>query len=146
MLLSPGTAQVYYGDEVSRSLVIEETVGDATLRSVMNWNDMNAKQEILNHWYKLGQFRRNHPAVGAGKHELISKSPFVFSRSYSKGDYHDAVVVALDLPDGENKINVSSTFKDGDQVIDYYSGQKMTVENGEILSTSSHKVVLLQKI
>ena len=146
LLLSPGTSQVYYGDEMARVLVVEDAVGDANLRSVMNWNEMDAKQDILNHWYKLGQFRRNHPAVGAGKHEVISKSPFVFSRSFSEGDYHDAVVVALDLPDGENKIDVSSTFKNGDNVIDYYSGQKMMVENGEVLSTSSHKVVLLQKI
>ena len=145
MLLSPGASQVYYGDEMARSLVIEGTVGDATLRSMMNWDDMNTKQDILYHWYKLGQFRRNHPAVGAGKHEMISKSPYVFSRHFSKGDYHDAVVVALDLPQGENKLDVSSTFKNGDQLIDYYSGERMTVENGEVVSNSSHKVVLLEK-
>ncbi len=146
LLLSPGASQVYYGDEMARVLVIKNAVGDANLRSVMDWKDMNTKQEILNHWYKLGQFRRNHPAVGAGKHQVISKSPYVFSRSFSKEDYHDAVVVALDLPNGESKIDVSSTFKDGDEIIDYYSGQKMIVENGVVISNSSHEVVLLQKI
>lgn len=146
LLLSPGASQVYYGDEMARLLVVEEAVGDANLRSVINWDDMNAKQEILNHWYKLGQFRNNHPAVGAGKHQVISESPYVFSRIYSNQDYHDAVVVALDFPNGESKIDVSSTFKNGDQVIDYYSGEKMIVENGEVISKSSHKVVLLEKI
>ena len=146
LLLSPGESQVYYGDESARSLVIEGTVGDATLRSLMNWDDMNTKEDVLNHWCKIGQFRRNHPSVGAGKHQVISKSPYVFSRSFSKGEYYDAVVVALDLPDGENKIDVSSIFKNGDQIIDYYSGEKMIVENGAITSKSSHKVVLLQKI
>ena len=137
---------MYYGDEKARLLVVEEAVGDANLRSNMNWDKTSFNPEVLNHWYKLGQFRRNHPAVGAGKHQVISESPFVFSRHFSIGDYYDAVVVALDLPEGENKINVSSTFKNGDQLIDYYSGEKMTVENGEVLSKSSHKVVLLQKI
>ena len=83
LLLTPGTSQVYYGDESARDLTIEGTVGDATLRSFMNWDDIQNKetQEILNHWQKLGQFRANHPAVGAGRHHLISESNgLVFSR------------------------------------------------------------------
>ena len=69
LLLSPGISQVYYGDESARSLIIEGTVGDATLRSNMNWNKINsdkATQEILSHWQKLGQFRNDHPSIGAG--------------------------------------------------------------------------------
>jgi hypothetical protein len=31
-------AQVFYGDESARSLVVEGTQGDATLRSFMNWD------------------------------------------------------------------------------------------------------------
>jgi len=144
LLLSPGASQVYYGDEMARLLVVEDAVGDANLRSVMNWDGMNAKQEILNHWYKLGQFRRNHPAVGAGKHKMISKEPYTFSRTYSKGEIQDTIVIALNLPDGENKIDVSSVFNNGDNVLDYYSGEKMIVENGKVKSNSSHKVVLLE--
>ena len=70
LLLAPGAAQIYYGDEVARSLIIEGTNGDATLRSAMDWNRINNDQEarnILSHWQKLGQFRDNHIAVGAGK-------------------------------------------------------------------------------
>jgi alpha-amylase len=33
-----GIAQVFYGDESARSLVVEGTQGDATLRSFMNWD------------------------------------------------------------------------------------------------------------
>ena len=145
LLLSPGASQVYYGDEIARQLVVEGTVGDANLRSVMNWEDMNTKQDILNHWYKLGQFRRNHPAVGAGKHQIISKEPYTFSRTFSKGEYQDNIVVALDVPEGEVGIDVSSVFKDGDELLDYYSGEILTVENGNVISTSFHKVVLLEK-
>ena len=145
LLLSPGASQVYYGDEIARQLVVEGTVGDANLRSVMNWDDMNTKQDILNHWYMLGQFRRNHPAVGAGKHQIISKEPYTFSRTFSKGEYQDNIVVALDVPEGEVGIDVSSVFKDGDELLDYYSGEILTVENGNVISTSFHKVVLLEK-
>ncbi len=145
LLLSPGTSQVYYGDEMARLLVVEDAVGDANLRSVMNWDDMNAKQEILNHWYKLGQFRKNHPSVGAGTHKMISKAPYVFSRNYSNGDYFDTVVVGLDLPEGENNIDVSSVFKNGDKVQDYYTGVEYEVNIGKVTTNSGHNIVLLHK-
>ncbi len=145
LLLSPGASQVYYGDEMARLLVVEEAVGDANLRSIMNWDDMNAQQEILNHWYKLGQFRRNHPAVGAGKHNMISEQPYTFLRTYSNEDYKDEVVVALDLLEGENTIDVSTVFNNGDEVLDYYSGQKMIVKDGKVISNSKHKIILLEK-
>ncbi len=38
LFLTPGTSQVYYGDESMRNLTINGTVGDATLRSFMNWD------------------------------------------------------------------------------------------------------------
>jgi alpha-amylase len=44
---------------------------------------------------KLGQFRKNHPSVGA-EFTPISSTVY-FSRTFSKGDYMDKVVVALDL-------------------------------------------------
>ena len=145
LLLSPGASQVYYGDESARSLVIEGTVGDATLRSFMNWDQFAEKQNILNHWYKLGQFRRNHPAVGAGVHKIISKHPYVFSRKYTGENYLDAVVVGLDLPEGENQIDVSNIFENGDSVQDYYSGVEYVVKNGKVTTNSGHNIVLLHK-
>ena len=42
LLLTPGASQVYYGDESQRPLVIEGTVGDATLRSYMNWEAVDS--------------------------------------------------------------------------------------------------------
>lgn len=72
LLLAPGTSQVYYGDESARSLIIEGTEGDATLRSFMNWEAIKSDpktKEILTHWQKLGRFRASHPAVGAGLHQ-----------------------------------------------------------------------------
>ena len=145
LLLTPGASQVYYGDEMARLLIVENAVGDANLRSNMDWNEMTPKQEILNHWYKLGQFRKNHPSVGAGIHKMVSQVPYIFNRTYSKGDYYDAVVVGLDLPKGENNIDVSTVFKNGDKLQDYYSGVKYVVNNGKVTTNSGHNIVLLHK-
>ena len=102
LLLSPGTSQVYYGDESARSLVIEGTEGDATLRSFMNWEDIESNDQtkkVLEHWQKLGRFRAKHPAVGAGIHQMITEEPYAFYRSYQEGDYKDFVVVAFGTGD-----------------------------------------------
>ena len=147
LLLAPGTSQVFYGDESARSLVIEGTEGDATLRSFMNWeaikNDIETKK-VLSHWQKLGKFRANHPAVGAGRHTMISESPYVFARRFVKGDYKDAVVIGLNMAKGEKEINVSTYFADGDKVHDAYSGESTVVIDGEVRVTSDYEMVLLE--
>ncbi|MBP0904176.1 hypothetical protein ACFSKN_08155 [Mariniflexile gromovii] len=146
-MLAPGTSQVYYGDESARSLIIEGTQGDATLRSFMNWKDINENPEtkaILTHYQKLGQFRAKHPAVGAGTHQMISKSPYVFSRSFSKGDFLDLVVIGLDLSEGEKIMDASSVFNNGNRLHDAYSNQDVIVENGTVKINSNFTIVLLE--
>lgn len=145
LLLAPGASQVYYGDESARSLVIEGTEGDATLRSNMNWGEQADKKDILSHWQKLGQFRAKHPAVGAGEHKMLSESPYTFSRSYTKGDYNDKVVVGLELPKGKKPIDVSKVFKDGEQLKDAYSGYTAKVKNGKVNIDSEFDIVLLER-
>ncbi len=149
LLLSPGTAQIYYGDESARSLVIEGTMGDATLRSFMNWDDISSNNEtksVLTHWQKLGQFRANHPAVGAGIHQMITQQPYVFYRSYSNGDYKDLVVIGLDLKKEKKALDVSKVFKDGEVLQDTYSDQKAVVKNGMVSVDSEFDIVLLERI
>ncbi len=145
LLLTPGTSQVYYGDESARDLTIEGTIGDATLRSFMNWDDITNKKEtqnILNHWQKLGQFRANHMAVGAGKHQLISdENGLVFSRVRN----HDKIIAGINLPKGEKTIEVSSIFKNGEQLNDFYSNQKVEVKDGKVVINSEFDMVLLEK-
>jgi alpha-amylase len=147
LLLAPGTAQVYYGDESARSLVIEGTQGDATLRSFMNWDDIKndpSTQKTLTHWQKLGLFRKNHPAVGAGVHQKISASPYVFSRSYTQGKYNDQVVVGLNLATGKKTIATGTIFKNGAKVKDAYSGKETVVANGKATIDSDFDLVLLE--
>lgn len=148
LLLSPGASQVYYGDESARPLIIEGTEGDATLRSFMNWDDLQNDEntaEILSHWQKLGRFRAKHPSVGAGLHQMITQEPYYFYRSYTKGDYNDLVVVGINVHKGGKLIDVSKVFQDGDQLHDAYSGVKTTVRNGSVTINSEFDIVLLER-
>lgn len=142
LLLTPGSVQIYYGDETARSLSIEGTVGDATLRSFMNWDalDADSVKMISRHWQKLGQFRQKHAAVSKGKHQMLSESPYTFSRTLDQ----DQVVVGLKLNAGEKKINVSEIFDDGTEVMDYYSGKKTIVAEGIATIDSEFDIVLLE--
>ncbi|NYJ27155.1 alpha-amylase family glycosyl hydrolase [Allomuricauda sp. ARW1Y1] len=149
LLLTPGASQVYYGDETSRNLIIEGTEGDATLRSFMNWEDLDSLPEIQNihkHWQKLGQFRANHPAIGAGKHKRLAKSPYVFSRTYVNGDYRDKVVVGLDLPKGKKSLWVKGFFGDGTVLYDTYSETEVTVANGKVVLDNAYDIALLELV
>ncbi|MCD2257811.1 alpha-amylase family glycosyl hydrolase [Psychroserpens luteolus] len=148
LLLTPGTSQVYYGDESARSLVVEGTVGDATLRSMMNWDaiESDAKtNKVLEHWQKLGQFRANHPSVGAGTHQMITQEPYTFYRSYTNEDYKDLVVIGLNLAKGEKSIDVSKFFKDGETIHDAYSNENIVVSNGKAEFSSEFYTVLLEQ-
>lgn len=149
LLLAPGISQVYYGDESARSIDIEGTQGDATLRSNMNWNDIatNFKtKEIELHWQKLGTFRKNHPAIGAGIHKQISSSPYVFSRTFSRNNYTDNVVVGLDLPLGKKEISVGKIFKNGTKIKDAYSAKTSIVKNGKVKFDTTFPILLIEKM
>ena len=148
LLLSPGASQVYYGDESARNLIVEGAVGDATLRTFMNWDAIANNSEtkmLLTHYQKLGQFRVNHPSVGAGVHKMITESPYVFQRTFSKGDYSDAVIVALDLKEIKKEISVGTIFKDNEVVYDAYSDSEVIVKNGKVVFSSPYPIVLLEK-
>ncbi|MFD1063010.1 alpha-amylase family glycosyl hydrolase [Winogradskyella litorisediminis] len=146
LFLTQGASQVYYGDEIARELQIEGAVGDANLRSMMNWNKAENNPEtkaLLKHWQKLGQFRNNHPAVGAGNHNEISvENGLVFSRV--KDD--DKIIAGINLPKGQKTIDVSSVFKNIETLHDAYSGLTVKVKDGKVNIDSNFDIVLLQEI
>lgn len=154
LMLTPGATQIYYGDELARSLVIDGEEGDANLRSFMNWEDLENNKEVkgvstqavLNHWQKLGKFRQAHPAVGAGRHEIITEEPYTFKRSYNKGGVEDEVVVALSLPAEAVTVSVGDVFADGDKVKDCYSGKVYSVNDGSIVVEAEASMVLLEAV
>jgi alpha-amylase len=146
LLLAPGGAQIYYGDELARPLNVAGAEGDANLRSVMNWSDLERggrTLEVLGHWRKLGQFRRAHPAVGAGAHRRLQSEPYVFSRTLDRGGRVDRVVVALDHGVGVKSIPVGDVFPEGAELVDAYSGARGVVRNGAVALTTQFQVVLL---
>jgi len=91
LLLVPGGAQVFYGDESGR--MFGPTLSDSVqgTRSDMNWSSID--QTILSHFQKLGAFRKKHAAVGAGAHAKIDspQNTYAFSRKTAG----DTVVIVL---------------------------------------------------
>ncbi len=140
LLLAPGGAQIYYGDEISRRLDVAEAKGDAKLRSFMNWGDLKANAKVRTHWAKLGKFRQAHPAIGAGEHKKLADLPYTFSRV--RGE--DKVVVALDVKTGQPvDITVGGVFADGVKLKDAYSGAAYTVKNGVVRTNGKSSTILL---
>jgi alpha-amylase len=155
LLLAPGEAQIYYGDETARVLKIEGAEGDANLRSFMNWDQLasNAKvgegniggvADVRDYWARLGRFRHAHPAVGAGTHQMLAASPYTFKRTYDKGGVSDRVVVALDLPyERAVPISVAGVFSDGQTVRDWFTGKSATVIGGKVQFDTPAPVALI---
>lgn len=145
LLLAPGGAQIYYGDELARPLVVAGADGDANLRSPMNWSDLarDRTRNILTHWRKLGQFRQAHPAVGAGVHRTLQAQPYVFSREWSGAGVTDRVIVAMDQGTGRKAIQVADVFANGTVLIDHYTGESAAVVNGSVTLTTNSTLVLL---
>jgi len=148
LLLAPGTAQIYYGDELARPLRVPGAEGDANLRTPMNWTDLAAGGEtrrVLEVWRKLGMFRKAHPAVGAGMHRTLQASPLIFSRTLVAAADTDRVLVAMDQGLAAKSIPVFGLFPDGAQLIDGYTGVEGTVVAGRIALTTGSGLVLLSQ-
>jgi alpha-amylase len=146
LLLAQGAAQIYYGDETARPLVVAGAEGDANLRSFMNWDQLerdSLAKATFDHWSKLSLFRKNHPAVGDGKHKKLQDAPYIFSRDYSKNDFSDKILVALDAPLGTKTISVFNVFAEGTALKDYYSGQSIRVTDGNIKLSTPYSILLL---
>jgi len=148
LLLAPGGAQIYYGDELARPLRVVGAEGDANLRSLMNWGDLDrggSTAEVLAHWRKLGRFRRVHPAVGAGVHRIHQVEPYVFSRKLKTGVGEDRVLVAMGLGAGVREVPVFDVFPEGARVADEYSGAVATVADGVVSVATTSGLVLLAR-
>jgi len=154
LLLAPGAAQIYYGDETARVLKIDGAEGDANLRSFMNWDQLKANTrvglygvaDVHDHWSRLGRFRHAHPAVGAGVHQMLAASPYTFKRTYEKNGVTDRVVIALDLPlDRAVPISVAGVFTDGQTVRDAYTNQTAVVSGGKVQFATRAPVALISQ-
>lgn len=138
LLLNSSPVQIYYGDEIGRSNGNNAGDPNQGSRSDFEWDKVNANNDILNHWKKLGKFRQNHVAIGAGTHAWISNSPYTFSRT--KGS--DKVVVSLG-GSGSVQVDVSSVFTNGTTVRNAYTGTTAVVTNGK--ATFNGDVILIEQ-
>ncbi|PAD92076.1 alpha-amylase family glycosyl hydrolase [Shouchella clausii] len=140
LMLLPGGVKLFYGDETARPFGPTGSDPQQGTRSAMNWDSVN--EDVLSHWQKMGQFRNNHLAVGAGVHKQIGTNPYTFSRTYVEDGVDDRVVVAVGAT-GETTIDVSSVFSDGQIVRDFYTGDSTVVENGKVTFAAHQNGVIL---
>ena len=94
LLLAPGGVEIFYGDESGR--LVGPAASDAVqgTRSDMNWTTTDAS--ILEHWKKLGAFRKKHAAIGGGSHQKLDSPAGSYAFARTLGD--DSVVVILAAP------------------------------------------------
>lgn len=143
LLLLPGAVQIFYGDETDRSL-LSGNLEDHAYRSDMNWNAVG-NSATLKHWQKVGQFRNNHIAVGAGQHtNLSATSGAAFARTYDKGTITDAVAAVIGANANTNvTVTLNGTFSNGTVVTNAYDGSTATVSDGKVTFNSGANGTIL---
>lgn len=142
LLLAPGGVQLLYGDEINRRPPDDLTPQQAA-KADYPWRKQQAK--VLKHWQKLGQFRKKHPAVGAG--QQIELAPNTYGRMWDKnndGAIEDQVVIKINVQ-GTTKVKVADIFKEGTKVHNFYTGKTAVVKQGRVKVEAVNGVVLLEK-
>jgi len=138
LLLAPGAAQIFYGDETARPDGYEpHTDPQQSTRSDMNWTSID--QKLLDHWRKLGTFRARHAALARGEHQMLQEKPYTFSRVDDAN--HDRVVVAMNVT-GDVAIPVGNVFAEGATVRDAYTGRTAAVSGGKVHLLAERYVLL----
>lgn len=134
LLLSPGTIQLFYGDETRREIneARLNVDGDQSFRSDMNWN--TADTALLHHVQRLGIIRQQHPAIALGTQTTIDQHTCV--RTFGG----ETILIRL-RPTNYSSIKVSPYFKDGDRLVELYSGKTVTVNDGCVKLTSPNASV-----
>jgi len=144
LLLAPGAAQIFYGDEVARPPgIAPKTDPQQATRSDMPWDGAGVNAPVLEHWRALGAFRRRHVAVAHGAHARLSEAPYVFSRvDEERGD---RVVVGIDVPAG-GAVTVGTVFAEGQALRDGYTGTPAVVHGGKVVVEKASRAVLLERV
>lgn len=125
LLLSPGTVQIFYGDETRRGLSDARLNVDSNqaFRSDMNW--ATADTTLLKHFRRLGQIRSTNPVIATGRQITYD------SRSVLRYDDKDSVLILLNPADGGD-VNVRKLFPDGTDVMELYTAQQCKVSSGTV--------------
>lgn len=125
LLLAPGVAQIFYGDETGRGLSDARfnVDSDQAFRSDMNWQ--SADSMLMAHFGRLGNIRRAHPVIGTGRQRTLDTHTCV------RYNDNDTILIRL-RPDYGAKIPVRGIFPDGTALTELYSGQTVSVADGGV--------------
>jgi len=130
MMLLPGGVQVYYGDELGRVNGDGGSDKDQGSRSSIDWS--KAGNSINQHWNKVGQFRRNNIAVGAGQQSaLTASSGQAVARTWTNGSTSSKVAIVVGAT-GSTNVQVGTLWADGTQVRNAYTGVVASVTGGSV--------------
>lgn len=126
LLLAPGVAQIFYGDESTRKLSDARFNVDSNqaFRSDMNWNDMD--KDLLAHFRKLGRIRKENPVIATGRQTTIDTHTALREKDGEK------VLIRL-YPANGAPIRVDGIFDEGDMLEELYSGTQGRVEDGNAI-------------
>lgn len=140
LLLAPGVAQIYYGDETGRKLSDARFNVDSNqaFRSDMNWNDID--EDLLSHFRKLGRIRRSNPVIAVGRQRTLDTHTCV------RYNDDDKILIRL-VPDNDRPLSVEGVFDDGVLVEELYTGNTSRVVGGAVTFPEyRNKVALIKEV
>ena len=125
LLLAPGVAQIFYGDESGRKLSDARfnVDSDQAFRSDMDWNEVD--NNLLKHFQRIGKIRRENTVIGIGRQRTIDTHTCVH---YNE---KDKLVIRVEPIEGQ-EISLGGEFVEGEKVIELYTGQTSIVNNGTV--------------
>ena len=125
LLLAPGVAQIFYGDESGRKLSDARfnVDSDQAFRSDMDWNEVD--NNLLKHFQRIGKIRRENTVIGIGRQRTIDTHTCV------RYNEKDKLVIRVAPIEGQ-KISLGGEFVEGEKVIELYTGQTSIVNNGTV--------------
>lgn len=140
LLLAPGVAQIYYGDETGRKLSDARLNVDSNqaFRSDMDWNDID--EDLLSHFRKLGRIRRSNPVIAVGRQKTLDTHTCV------RYDEDDKILIRL-MPDNDRPLSVEGVFEEGALVEELYTGNTSRVVGGTVTFPEyRNKVALIKEV
>lgn len=125
LMLAPGIAQIFYGDETGRKLSEARLNVDSNqaFRSDMDWNDIDSS--LLEHFRKLGTIRKDNPVITTGRQKTLD------THTCLRYDDNDKILIRL-MPEEGRAISVEGIFPEGTTVGELYTGRTAIVEDGNI--------------
>lgn len=126
LLLAPGVAQVFYGDEIGRKLSDARLNVDSNqaFRSDMDWSDIDT--DLLEHFRRLGKIRKDNPVIATGSQKTLD------THTCLRYNGNDKILIRV-KPESGKPIPVAGIFADGTLLTELYTGQSAIVKDGLVV-------------